>query len=335
MNREEYDIEEFRPNLPRIDIGSFKWVIIGGLVVALLASSVYQVPAQYQGVVLRFGKDHKTVEPGLNFKLPFGIDKVEKVPVRRTLKAEFGFATREATNPYQHSEDPREFKKERSMVSGDLNAALVDWVVQYHITDPREYLFNVRSPGPTLRDAAESVMREVVGDRTVDEVITVGRQEIETQAQLKLQELINRYAMGLSIDQIQLKDVNPPIQVQPSFNEVNEAQQEREQKVNVARGEYNKAIPEAKGIADQQISEARGYAIQRINEAEGDASRFTAVFDEYLKAPEVTRQRIFLETMSEVLPTLGPKIILDDEAKQILPFLQVPQGRKTQQLLSK
>lgn len=291
------------------------------LVLILVLTGIYTVQAESQGVVLRFGRYIKTVDPGLRFKIPFGVDSVFIVPVRRQLKQEFGFATMEgATNPTQFS---NEQTSERSMVTGDLNSATVEWVVQFRIRDPQFYLFKVRDPDLTLRDLSESVMRTVVGDRTVDEVITIGRQEIEVEALRSLQDLVDRYELGLSIDQVQLKNVNPPLPVQPSFNEVNQAQQEREQMVNVANGEYNKEVPKARGQADQKIQASEGYATKRINEAQGDISRFNALFTEYQKAPEVTKQRIYIETMREVLPNLGRKIIIDEEASQILPLLQL------------
>jgi membrane protease subunit HflK len=171
-------------------------------------------------------------------------------------------------------------------------------------------------------------MREIVGDRTVDEVITVGRQEIEVEVLRRMQELVDNYKMGLSIDQVQLKDVNPPPRVQPSFNEVNQAQQEREQLINQANGEYNKVVPRARGEADQKIRAAEGYALKRVNEAEGDATRFTALYTEYQKAPEVTKRRMHLETMRSVIPKMGKKIILDADAKQVLPLLQLAPDNK-------
>ena len=290
------------------------------LLIIVSFTSIYTVQAESQGVVLRFGKYVKTVDPGLRFKLPFGIDRVYIVPVKRQLKQEFGFGTAGATNPTQFSSEQ---EQERSMVTGDLNAATVEWIIQYRIREPKLFLFKVREPGDTLRDISESVMRTVVGDRTVDEVITVGRQEIEAEALTQLQGLVNKYELGLSIDQVQLKNVNPPLPVQPSFNEVNQAQQEREKMINVANGEYNKVVPRASGEAEQKIQAAEGYALKRVNEAEGDVSRFNAVFAEYLKAPEVTKRRIYIETMREIVPKLGKKIIIDDEASQILPLLQL------------
>jgi len=303
----------------------FFWLLAVLLLLALFYTTVYTVQAESQGVVLRFGRYVKTVDPGLRFKCPFGIDQVSIVPVKRQLKQEFGFGTPGATNPTQSSSEQQ---AERGMVTGDLNAATVEWIIQYRIREPKLYLFKVREPGDTLRDISESVMRTVVGDRTVDEVITVGRQEIEAEALTLLQSLVNKYELGLSIDQVQLKNVNPPIPVQPSFNEVNQAQQEREKLINVANGEYNKVVPRASGEAEQKIQAAEGYALKRVNEAEGDASRFNAVFSEYLKAPEVTKQRIYIETMREIMPKLGKKIIIDENASQILPLLQLTPDRE-------
>jgi membrane protease subunit HflK len=201
--------------------------------------------------------------------------------------------------------------------------ALVEWVVQYRISDPKEYQFNVRAPGLTLRDASESAMREVVGDRTVDEVLTIGRQEIENETLVRLQALSKQYGLGISVMQVQLRDVHPPRSVQASFNEVNQAQQEKQQMINVANGEYNKAVPRAHGEADQKIRGAEGYALGRVNQAQGDADRFDALLAEYSKAPEVTRERMYLETMTEILPLFERKVIIDDGATSLLPLLNL------------
>ena len=319
------------PEFPkRVDVDQFdvrKVLAVIAVAVVLLGawSSFYTVPADAEGVVLRFGRYLKTTTPGLRFKIPFSVDHVAIVPVRRQLKQEFGFATSGRTDPAQAT-GASEQLEEKSMVTGDLNAALVEWVIQFRVSDPKAYLFNVRNPKETLRDVSESVMREVVGDRTVDEVITIGRQEIESEALTKLREIVTRYKMGLGIDQVQLKDVNPPRPVQPSFDEVNNAKQQREEQINVANGEYYREVPKAKGEADQKIRAAEGYASKRINEAQGDVARFNAILAEYLKAPEVTKRRIYLETMSKVMPQLGSKIIIDDEAKQILPLLNLSEG---------
>lgn len=283
-------------------------------------SGLYTVPSDSVGVVQRFGKYLEDVQPGLHIKIPFGVDIATIVPVKRQLKQEFGFATPGATNPYQGTRAP---EAETQMVTGDLNSALVEWVVQYRVADPHQFLFDIRDPQATLRDVSESAMREVVGDRTVDEVITVGRQEIEVEALAKMQLLASKYELGISIDQVQLKNVNPPKPVQDSFNEVNQAQQEKEKLINEARREYNKVIPLAEGQKDQRIREAEGYKLKRVNEAEGDVARFNAVLSEYLKAPEVTKRRIYLETLQQVLPSLQSKIILDEKGQQILPLLRL------------
>jgi membrane protease subunit HflK len=298
------------------------WIIV---VLVLLWTSIYTVPAESVGVVQRFGAYLKTVEPGLQFKIPYGVDTVTIVPVRRQLKMEFGFGTRGATNPYQISKEP---DLEKAVVTGDLNAALVEFVVQYHIANPRDYLFAVRDSEETLRAAAEAVMREVIGDRTVDEVITIGRQDIESSIQVGLQKVATAYSLGLQISTVQLKNVNPPREVQGSFDEVNQAQQEKQRAINIADGEYNKAVPRASGEADQSISQARGYALKRVNEAEGDALRFQALLAEYQRAPEIMRQRLYLETMIQVMPTLERRIIVDDKGQQVLPFLQLDHPRK-------
>jgi membrane protease subunit HflK len=301
----------------------------GVIVVAILAivglgvwTSYYTVPSDSVAVVQRFGKYLKEVPPGLHFKLPLQIDTATIVPVKRQLKQEFGFTTPGAGDPYQ-SPRPREQKRETQMVTGDLNAALVEWVVQYRLAEPVKFLFEVREPSETLRYVSESVMREVVGDRTVDEVITIGRQEIESEALTKMQALSTKYAMGISIDQVQLKNINPPEPVQESFNEVNQAQQEKEKLINEARRDYNKVIPLAEGEKDQRIREADGYRLKRVNEAEGDAARFSALLAEYSKAPDVTRRRIYIETLQEVLPGIRSKIIVDEQTRGILPLLNL------------
>jgi membrane protease subunit HflK len=298
-------------------------VLAAALLVALLAGlarGVYTVGPESVGVVQRFGKFIGTVGPGLRFKLPFGIDTVTVLPVKRQLKMEFGFGTPGATQRDQFSS---EATQESDMVTGDLNAAHVEWVVQYEISDPERYLFNHREPGPTLRAFSESVMREVIGDRTIDEVLTIGRQGIENEAITKLTALVQNLHMGLRVQQVQLKDVHPPRAVQQAFEEVNRAQQEREQMINQANGEYNKVVPRASGEAQRQLSEAEGYALQRVNEAKGDVARFSALLEQYEKAPAVTRQRLYLETLGEVLPKLGGKVILDADAKQFLPLMNV------------
>ena len=318
-----------RYQLPKIPGKSIRWIVIGVLLVIVLFSAFFTVNPEEVGVILRFGKYVRTVNPGLNFKLPLGIETVYKVPVERQLKLEFGFRTREPGLRTQYSRGG--YKQESLMLTGDLNASQVEWIVQFRVADPYKFLFKVRNTIQTFRDMNEALMREVVGDRSVNEVLTIGRVEIANTVAAKLQELCNQYETGLKVDQVVLQDVNPPDVVKPAFNEVNEAQQEREKLINQARSEYNKIIPKARGDAARIIEEARGYSIERVNQARGEAAKFDAIFKEYSKAPEVTRQRIYLETMNEILPKVGRKLITDEKTTGILPLFQFMQeGKKSE-----
>ncbi|MTI88460.1 MAG: FtsH protease activity modulator HflK [Balneolaceae bacterium] len=295
-------------------------IIIGLVVVAAFFSSFFTVDPEEVGVVMRFGEYVRTAEPGLNYKIPF-IEDVRLVPVERQLKHEFGYRTTSAgvNSTYQK----RGYAGESLMLTGDLNLADVEWVVQYRIDDPFSYLFKVRNAESTLRDISEAAVRQIVGDRTVNEVLTVGRAEIASVARVAIQDLCNEYEMGIRVEQIVLQDINPPDPVKPSFNAVNEAQQERETFINQARADYNRIIPRARGEAEQTIQQAEGYATHRVNTAEGEVSRFNDLYSEYIKAPEVTKRRIFLETMQEVIPRMGQKIITDEDGNNVLPLLQM------------
>ncbi len=325
MNQHDpIDLNQFRP--PRMNPRTIRMVVVGLLVLILVFTSFVTIGPEEVGVVLRFGKFVRTINPGLNFKLPFGIETVYKVPVERQLKLEFGFRTEEAGVRTRYSQ--KAFLEESLMLTGDLNAAEVEWIVQFRIKDPYKFLFRVRNPIQTFRDMNEAVMREVVGDRTVNEVLTIGRQEIADVVAQKLQKLADQYETGIKVDQVVLQDVTPPDPVKPAFNEVNEAQQEKEKLINQAWAEYNRVIPKARGEAQRKIEEARGYALERVNRARGEAARFTALYNEYLKAREVTRQRIYLETMEEVLSNVGRKLITDEKATGILPLFQLDKSKK-------
>ncbi len=313
------DIGDFRPGKPPTKVilaGAL--LLIGALV---LFSAVFTVQPEEVGIVLRFGKFTRTAEPGLNFKWPTPIERVLKVPVQRQLKQEFGFQTMEAGVKTRYS--ARDFVDESLMLTGDLNVVVVEWIAQYRVADPYKYLFKVRNVTKTFRDMNEAVMRAVVGDRSVDEVITIGRLEIENQVKVELQELCDQYDTGIRVEQIVLRSVDPPDPVKPSFNEVNQAEQERERAINEARGEYNRVIPKARGEADQAIEQAEGYAIDRVNRAKGDAALFDEVYAAYRRAPEVTRRRIFLETMETIYPAMQRKILLDSGLQGVLPLLQL------------
>ena len=298
-------------------------LILGGVGVVLvgmgLMSSFYKVNPGEHAIVLTMGRyiGKPVTEEGLKFNWPFGIDRVTKVNVAEVRPAVFGFD--KATGR------PRTIahRETSQIVTGDLNIASVEWSTQYRVDKAYEYLFKVRSAVETFRDMNEAVMREVVGDRTINEVLTSGRSEIQQEVKEKLQELAKQYELGINLDKVILQDVNPPESVKASWNDVNEAQQEYSATINTAQAKYNEVVPKADGEAERTVEEAEGYAVQRVNEAQGDADLFRQVFSAYQKAPEVTRRRIYLETLNEVLATGPRKIIMDTEAKGLLPLLNL------------
>ena len=324
----DVDLPDFRPpDIPAKGI-LLGIVLIIGLVTAW--NTVYQIEPEEAGVVLRLGKYVGTKDPGLHFKLPF-IDQMVRVPVERQLKQEFGFRTEAAGVRTTYS--PAAFLGESLMLTGDLNVAVVEWIVQYRIADPYAYLFKVRNVEETFADMNEAVMRGVVGDRTVTEVLTVGRQDIEITAQIALQELCDQYENGIRVEQVVLQDVNPPDPVKPSWDEVNQAQQQRDRLINEARADYNSVIPRASGEAQQTVLQAEGYALNRVNRSEGDATRFKALYEEYRRAPDVTRRRMYLETMGRVMVKVPGKVILDEKAQGILPLLPMDGLRRSANLV--
>jgi len=298
------------------------WIILLLVVLVYLGSSAfYTVAVDEVGVVQRFGKYTRTVEPGLHFKLPRGIEKVTKVRVRFVYKEEFGFRTLQAGVRTQYAAG-QAYDSESLMLTGDLNVAVVPWIVQFRIKDPYKYLFKVRDVRSTLRDLSESTMRLVVGDRSINEVISK-REEIADQARGLLQKDLDEAETGINVVTIEMKKTNVPAPVQPSFNEVNQATQEKERMIYQAREEYNKAIPAAKGNAEKTIKAAEGYALDRVNRAKGDAARFVAQYKEYAKARDVTRRRLYLESLKDLFPKLGQKYIIDADQKNLLPLLNL------------
>lgn len=296
------------------------WGVGALLVLILLLMTFYQVQPEEVGVVVRLGRYVRTTEPGLRAKIPF-LEQVFKIPVQRQLKEEFGFRTEDAA--VRTSFSPADFTAESMMLTGDLNVAVVEWIVQYRVADPYLYLFKVRNVTGTFRAMNEAVMRQVVGDRTVTEVLTVGRQAIETRVEELLRALTQQYEMGITIEQVVLQDVNPPDPVKPSWDEVNQAQQQRDRMINEARAEYNKVIPRARGEAQQAILEAEGYGLNRVNRAEGESARFQSVQEAYRKAPDVTRRRLYLETMERIVPRMGSKVFLDPQLRGLVPLLSL------------
>jgi membrane protease subunit HflK len=289
-------------------------IVIVAAVLVTAVSSYYQVEPDEVALVTRFGRYVRTSNPGPHTKIPFGIERVQ-----RQLKQEFGFRTARADVQSTFHKDEKT-QGESQMLTGDLNVATVEWIVQYKISDPYKYLFKLRDVEDTFRLMTEASMRTVVGDHSVTELLTVGRESIASRAKELLAHLCKLYDNGISVQQLVLQDVDPPESVKPSFNAVNQAIQERERAINEAWAEYNQEIPRARGLAEQKIEAAEGYAVDRVNRAKGDAQRFVALEEQYRKSPEVTRARIYFETMSAALPAAGKKLIFDERAKGILPM---------------
>ncbi|MBS3756615.1 MAG: FtsH protease activity modulator HflK [Desulfobacterales bacterium] len=302
----------------------FSWgwigIVVAVVVIIIGATTVYTVETNEVGVIQRFGEYTRTTQSGLHFKLPVGIEKVTKVKTKRVYTEQFGKAEElSGSSTYGASRDEIEAAM---MLTGDLNVGVVPWIVQYRIKDAYNYLFNVADVRKLIRDMAEASMRLVVGDRSINEVISK-RQEIATAAQVRLQKDLNEAKTGIQIATVELGNTNVPEPVQDSFNEVNRAVQEKEELIYKARKDYNQVIPRARGQAEKTIETAKGYAFKRTNRAEGDASRFLAQYEAYKQAEEVTRRRLYLEKMEDILPKLGDKYIVDSQQDNLLPLLNL------------
>ncbi len=312
--------------------GAGGWRLAAGAVVLLLVillwSSWFTVQPEETWVVQRFGAVVRTVGPGLHFKLPYGIETAWPVPTARVLKEEFGFRTAATPAGQRTQYADKTFKDVSLMLTGDLNVIDVQWIVQYRIEDPVRYLFQVRESRQTIRDIAEAVMRRVVGNHLGSDVLTVGRVAVSTEVKEEMQKILTTYETGVRLVTVELQDVTPPDAVKPAFNEVNEARQDRERTINQAQEQANREIPKARGEATRTITEAEGYAVERVNRATGEATRFRAVLDEYQRAPEVTRRRLYLEAMGAVLPEAKALYIIDSAQKALVPWLPLESGDK-------
>ena len=325
---------QFDEWLADIDVSRVMWIIlfvILGLIIAWgIFTSYYTVQPEGQAVVKRFGKVIAIKDPGLHFKLPFGIDEQEFVPTARVLKQEFGFRTaaQEGTSAvYRKSEEHRD---ESLMLTGDLKVVDVEWVVQYRVDDPDKYLHRVEQVDKTIRDISEAVMRRIVGNNLGSDVLTIKRVEIALNAKEEIQRLLDSFDMGVRIGTVELQDVNPPDSVKPAFNEVNQAEQEKEQLINEAEKKQNQQIPAARGKAKQVVATAEGYRAERVNGALGETSRFKAILKEYKVAPEVTRRRMYLETLDKVLPSLGKIYIIEPGGQSPIPLLNLDKNSPAQ-----
>jgi modulator of FtsH protease HflK len=308
------------------------WRIAGGVLVllalVLVWSSWFTVQPEETGVVQRLGAVVRTVGPGLHFKLPYGVETVRLVPTARVLKEEFGFRTAATPAGQRTQYSDKTFKDVSLMLTGDLNVIDVQWIVQYRIEDPIHYLFRIRNTRQTIRDISEAVMRRVVGNRLGSDVLTVGRVAVSTEVKEEMQKILTEYETGVRLVTVELQDVTPPDTVKPAFNEVNEARQDRERTINQAQEQANREIPKARGEATRTITEAEGYAVERVNRATGEATRFRAVLDEYQRAPEVTRRRLYLEAMGTILPEAKALYIVDGAQKALVPWLPLESGSK-------
>lgn len=297
--------------------------IVLGVIVALIGFNSYKtINATEQGVVLRLGKaKEELLPPGLHFIIPF-VDQVYRVETEVIHKEEFGYRSSDSASTRTRY-NTENFDAESLRVTGDLNMAEVEWSVQYKISDPYLYLFHVADPIGTLRDLSESVMCRVVGNRSVYEVLTVGRAEIEIEARKGLQDSLDHYRTGMKIVALKLQNVLPPDKVKPSYNDVNEAEQYREKLVNQAQEKYNSTVPKALGQAKQRMEQAEGYRARRINRARGEADKFISVYEAYKLAKDVTKKRIYIETMSEILAGMEDVVLVDEDLKSIVPLLNL------------
>ena len=308
--------------------GPPKNLIVGVVVVALVLfgaqSAFYKIDTEETGVILRMGKNIGTSPPGLHLKLPFGIDQVIPVPTGRVLKEEFGF--RSDRSDIRSTYGSREYDDESLILTGDLNVTDLEWIVQYQIMDPVKFLFNIANPISTIRDLSEAILRVVIGNSMVTDVLTTERERLAIQVQKELQDIFDFYDIGIRIVTVKFQDVNPPKEVRSAFNEVNEAEQQRESLVFQAREQYNREVPKARGVARSKVLEAEGYALERINRATGEAQRFKDLFLEYAKAPEVTKKRLYIEKMEQVLPEIKELYIIDSEQSGVMPLLPLGKG---------
>ncbi|MCG6118601.1 MAG: FtsH protease activity modulator HflK [Aquimonas sp.] len=311
------------PQLPKPPLGM---IAAGAAVVIALwgvSSVFYTVQPEERAVVKRFGEVVKIADPGLHFKLPFGVDAVQLVATERVLKQEFGFRSLDSRGGEATQYSSQDFPEESLMLSGDLNIIDVSWVVQYRISDPMKFIYSMREPTRTLRDISESVMRRAVGNRLGSEVLTTGREQIGVLVRKEVQEALDQYQTGIHVMTVELQDVLPPRAVQPAFNEVNEARQERERMINEAQKQANQQLPLARGQANRAIAEAEGYATERVNQALGETARFSSILTEYRVAPEVTRTRMYLETLNEMLPNVGSVVVQQKGAMPPVPLINL------------
>lgn len=317
-------LDSIRQTLKKFET-SYVWIFIAALLMLVIFwTGWFTVQPEETGIVQRFGKVVDSADPGLHFKIPFGIDTVRLVPTTRVLKEEFGFRTLASVPGQKTQYNPGdEYTEESLMLTGDLNVIDVQWIIQYRIEDPISYLFKVRDTPKTIRDTTEAVMRRAVGNRLGSGVLTTGRVAVSSEAKAEIQKILSGYEIGVRLVTVELQDVTPPDRVKPAFNEVNESRQDKEQTINMAQEQANREIPKARGVATQSISEAEGYALERVNRAKGEATRFESILTEYVSAPQVTRRRLYLEAMTGMLAEMNGLYIVDEDQQAMVPWLSV------------
>ena len=324
LEKKVIEIRDYIKNKFNPQKGLLPVLVVVVLIVLGAYTSMYEVDTEETGVVLRFGKFSGFADPGLHFKLPLGIDRVYLVPTGRVLKEEFGFRT--VTPDIRSTFTKRGLEEESLTLTGDLNVSDVEWIVQFQVADPFKFMFRINDPVGTIRDIAEAMVRKVIGNANVTEVLTTERALLANEIQGDLQSTLNEYDIGVRIVTVKFQDVTPPDPVKAAYNEVNEAEQQRESLIFQAREQFNREVPRARGEAKKVLQEAEGYAVERVNKARGETNRFLALLTEYRKDPPVTRSRIYLETLEEVLPRLEEIYVMDDKTGGLLPLLPL---RKT------
>ena len=319
LEKKVIEIRDYIKNRFNPQKGLLPVLVVVVLIVIGAYTSMYEVDTEETGVVLRFGKFSGFADPGLHFKLPLGIDRVYLVPTGRVLKEEFGFRT--VTPDVRSTFTKRGLEEESLTLTGDLNVSDVEWIVQFQVADPFKFLFRIKDPVETIRDISEAMVRKAIGNANVTEVLTTERAQLASDIERDLQSTLNQYDIGVRIVTVKFQDVTPPDPVKAAYNEVNESEQQRESLIFQAREQFNREVPRARGEAKKVLQEAEGYAVERVNKARGETNRFLALLTEYRKAPEVTRSRIYLETLEEVLPRLEEVYVMDDKTGGLLPLL--------------
>ena len=319
LEKKVIEIRDYIKNKFNPQKGLLPILVVVVLIVIGAYTSMYEVDTEETGVVLRFGKFSGFADPGLHFKLPLGIDRVYLVPTGRVLKEEFGFRT--VTPDVRSTFTKRGLEEESLTLTGDLNVSDVEWIVQFQVADPFKFMFRIKDPVGTIRDISEAMVRKAIGNANVTEVLTTERAQLASEIQRDLQSTLNQYDIGVRIVTVKFQDVTPPDPVKAAYNEVNESEQQRESLIFQAREQFNREVPRARGEAKKVLQEAVGYAVERVNKARGETNRFLALLTEYRKAPSVTRSRIYLETLEEVLPRLEEIYVMDDKTGGLLPLL--------------